>query len=217
MMDFKWLANIYFKIFQSQSSWPSSGLEVSSAVEIHHRLKSLESIKLTKYSVASHLVVCLRNYHWRNLLLDEKGEVKDIGDRYLACPGVHHLHQSNILIAKSTSSPPLLRLWSEYSCPRCTWCESRSRAGIRSPLELWTKYPPCGDRKVFPCWRIEDSLTGGPWCASPEHIGVSPGQLQSLSHDEPSEHLIVQISVLGLTNLNVLHPRILGEDPFTNT
>ena len=44
-----------------------------------------------------------------------------------------------------------------------------------------------------------------------EHEGVGPGQLQSLSHDEPSKHLVVQISVLGLTNLNILHPRFLAE------
>ena len=41
------------------------------------------------------LVVRLGNYSRRNLLLDEKGEMEDICDGFLASPGVYHLKQDN--------------------------------------------------------------------------------------------------------------------------
>ena len=39
-----------------------------------------------------------------------------------------------------------------------------------------------------------------------EHVSVGPGKLKSLSHDEASKDLVVQISILRLTNLDILHP-----------
>ena len=41
------------------------------------------------------LVVRLGNYSRRNLLLDEKGEMEDICDGFLASPGVYHLKRDN--------------------------------------------------------------------------------------------------------------------------
>ena len=41
------------------------------------------------------LVVRLGNYSRRNLLLNEKGEMEDICDGFLASPGVYHLKQDN--------------------------------------------------------------------------------------------------------------------------
>ena len=45
---------------------------------------------------------------------------------------------------------------------------------------------------------------------SPECIGVGPGQLECLSHDEPAEYLVESVSVLWLADDQILQFGILS-------
>ena len=144
----------------------------------------------------SHLVVGLGNDPGRSLLLDQEGVVEDIGDGYLARPGVDHLPHSNII------NDPFVSL------PHLCWHSGLNililgvgdvRVEVEQGADLdWSSEPDI--------LHAETERLG-----PAEHVGVGPGQLQSLPHDEPSEHLVIQISVLRLANLNILHPRILPE------
>ena len=49
------------------------------------------------------------------------------------------------------------------------------------------------------------------WGESPECIGVGPGQLKGLSHDEPAEYLVESVSVLWLADDQILQFGILRE------
>ena len=46
---------------------------------------------------------------------------------------------------------------------------------------------------------------------SPECIGIGPGQLECLSHDEPAEYLVESVSVLWLADDQILQFGILRE------
>ena len=49
------------------------------------------------------------------------------------------------------------------------------------------------------------------WGESPECIGVGPGQLKGLSHDEPAEYLVESVSVLWLADDQILQFGVLRE------
>ena len=48
-------------------------------------------------------------------------------------------------------------------------------------------------------------------CWSPECIGIGPGQLEGLSHDEPAEYLVKSVSVLRLADYQILQFGVLRE------
>ena len=43
-----------------------------------------------------------------------------------------------------------------------------------------------------------------------KHVGVCPGQLECLSHDEPAEYLVESVSVLWLADYQILQFGILS-------